>query len=96
MADILWSTDNLSLKYLWQQTIHTPQQHQRLLLKLRAFDFDIVYKTGRENLIADALSRQFSDEQTVSTECVGAMLYPLTTIKPDSFEFVRKDCEESE
>lgn len=49
-------TDQKSLKWLLQQKISTPFQ-QFWLSKLMGFDYEITYKSGTENLVADALSR---------------------------------------
>ncbi|GLT61287.1 hypothetical protein SLA2020_340060 [Shorea laevis] len=50
-------SDHHSLKYLWSQKISTTAQ-QRWLYKLMGFDFSIEYKKGKENIVADALSRR--------------------------------------
>ncbi|KAL4319491.1 hypothetical protein GQ457_18G008410 [Hibiscus cannabinus] len=50
-------TDQRSLRELTQRTIQTPKQ-QRWLSKLIGFDFDIKYRPGRQNDVADALSRE--------------------------------------
>jgi hypothetical protein len=49
-------TDHQSLKQLISQVIQTPEQ-QVYLSKLLGFDFTIQYKSGKTNLVADALSR---------------------------------------
>lgn len=55
-------TDHQSLKHLWSQKITTAAQ-QKWLFKLMGFDFVIQYKGGKENIVADALSRRAEDEQ---------------------------------
>ena len=50
-------TDHQSLKYLLEQRISTPMQ-QRCITKLLGYSFIIDYKKGKENVVADALSRQ--------------------------------------
>lgn len=49
--------DQQSLKHLWDQKITTVAQ-QRLLFKLMGFDFVVKYKRGKENIVADAVSRR--------------------------------------
>ena len=49
-------TDQKSLKYLLHQKISTPLQ-QVWLAKLMGFEYEIQYKSGQENVVADALSR---------------------------------------
>ncbi|KAJ8752504.1 hypothetical protein K2173_004792 [Erythroxylum novogranatense] len=54
-------TDHQSLRHLWTQKIATTAQ-QRWLLKLMGFDFIIEYKAGKENIVADALSRKYEED----------------------------------
>jgi len=49
-------TDQKSLKELLTQVIQTPEQ-QHYLVKLLGYDYDIQYKPGKLNIVADALSR---------------------------------------
>ncbi|XP_035543593.1 uncharacterized protein LOC118347680 [Juglans regia] len=59
-------TDHQSLKFLLDQRVGTPMQ-QKWILKLMGYDFLVEYKKGRENVVADALSRQeLENEVTVA------------------------------
>ncbi|KAL8147535.1 hypothetical protein AgCh_005022 [Apium graveolens] len=49
-------TDQESLKYVLEHKISTPFQ-QKWLSKLAGFDYSVEYKSGKENIVADALSR---------------------------------------
>jgi hypothetical protein len=51
--------DQQSLKHLLEQRVSTPAQ-QKWLYKLMGYDYSIEYKAGRDNVVADALSRQFT------------------------------------
>jgi len=55
-------TDHQSLKHQLEQRIGTPMQ-QKWVTKLLGYSFIIKYKKGRENLVADALSRQGDKEE---------------------------------
>ncbi|GKC96593.1 retrotransposable element Tf2 [Tanacetum coccineum] len=52
-------TYHFSLKYLLNQKLTTPFQF-KWLPKLLGYDYEIVYKKGSENVVADALSRMDS------------------------------------
>lgn len=54
-------TDHSSLKHLWEQRIHTVAK-QKWLTKLLGYDFRIEYKAGKENRVADALSRKLEQD----------------------------------
>ena len=49
-------TDHQSLKELMTQAVQTPEQH-RYLSRLLGYDYSIRYRSGRTNVVADALSR---------------------------------------
>lgn len=58
--------DQQSLKHLLSQAIQTPEQYKRLT-KLMGYDYEIIYKPGRENPVADSLSRIQQPTYTVLT-----------------------------
>jgi len=58
-------TDHKSLKELISQVIQTPEQ-QVYLSKLLGFDFKILYKTGKSNVVVDALSRIENENQCLT------------------------------
>lgn len=51
----LIKTDHCSLKYFLNQLVNTPFQ-QKWVTKLLGFDYEIQYKKGCDNVVADALS----------------------------------------
>lgn len=57
-------TDQRSLKHLLTQVIQSPDQH-KWASKLLGYDFEVHYKPGKENRVADALSR-IDDSQLLS------------------------------
>ena len=59
-------TDHQSLKYLMEQRVHTPLQ-QKWIAKLMGFDYEVQYKKGRDNVVADALSRRPQEGSVVAT-----------------------------
>lgn len=64
------------------------------LLKLMAQDFSIVYKRGKENLVADSLSRQIGPQQDDS-KLIEGRLMPISVLKPDWFDTIKEEMEVS-
>jgi hypothetical protein len=50
-------TDHQSLKYFLEQCISSPEQ-QKWVTKLFGYDYEIIYKKGKDNVVVDALSLQ--------------------------------------
>ena len=67
-------TDHQSLKYLLEQRLSTLLQ-QNWLAKLMGLDYEISYKKGAENTMADALSRLPADSKE-------GELSAITTLQP--------------
>jgi hypothetical protein len=67
-------TDHDSLKYFLEQRLSSEEQ-QKWVTKILSYDFEIVYKKGKQNVVADALSRKDED--------VEALLYVISIIQPD-------------
>jgi hypothetical protein len=54
-------TDNQSLKYFLEQRLSSPEQ-QKWVTKLFGYDYEIICKKGKDNVVVDALSRKYEDE----------------------------------
>ena len=54
-------TDHQSLKYLLEQRLSSPKQ-KKWVTKLFLYDYNIIYKKGKDNVVADSLSRKYEDE----------------------------------
>jgi hypothetical protein len=72
-------TDHQSLKYFLEQRIFS-QEQQKWVTKLFGYDYEIIYKKGKDNVVADALSRKYEDEGS---------LFSLSFIVPDWLQAVR-------
>ena len=74
---ILWTYHKLLLSILQKPLISVFKRLQYLLLRLQQYDCEIRYKPGKETLLADTLSRAYSEDYEWSAsksvvECINA------------------------
>jgi hypothetical protein len=74
-------TDHQSLKYFLEQCISS-QEQQKWVTKLFGYDYEIIYKKGKDNVVADALSRKYEDKGS---------LFSLSFIVPDWLQAVHQE-----
>jgi hypothetical protein len=67
-------TDHDNIKYFIEQIISSEEQ-QKWVTKMLGYDFEIIYKKGRKNVVEYALSRK--------VEYVETFLYAISIIQPD-------------
>lgn len=80
-------TDQQSLKFLMEQREIGPE-YQRWVSKLLGYTFDISYRSGVTNVVADALSRQGEADHEVNaitTTCIFSWQEWLPKIEQDPF-----------
>ena len=66
-------TDHQSLKYFLEQHISS-QEQQKWVTKIFGYDYEIIYKKGKDNVMADALSQKYEDEGSLF---LFPSLYPI-------------------
>jgi hypothetical protein len=66
--------DHDSLKYFLKQRPYSEEQ-QKWVTKMLGYDLEIIYTKGKQNVVADALSRK--------DEHVEAFLYVISIIQPN-------------
>jgi hypothetical protein len=54
-------TDHQSLKYFLEHCLSFLEK-QKWVTQLFGYDYEIIYKKGKDNVVADALSRKYEDE----------------------------------
>ncbi|CAH9112482.1 unnamed protein product [Cuscuta epithymum] len=69
-------TDQKSLRHLIEQRITTPEQ-QKWIAKLLGFDYEIIYKPGATNKVADALSRREHLEKGAELTAISGPLWEV-------------------
>jgi hypothetical protein len=74
-------TDHQSLKYFLEQRISSPEQ-QKWVTKIFGYDYEIIYKKGKDNVVVDALSQKYEEEGS---------LFSLSFIVPDWLQVVRQE-----
>eukprot|EP00253_Pinus_taeda_P004772 PITA_04772 len=67
-------TNHDSLKYFLEQRLSL-EERQKWVTKMLGYDFEIIYKKGKQNVVADAPSRKYED--------VEAFLCTISIIQPD-------------
>jgi hypothetical protein len=55
------NTDHHSLEYLCEQQLSSPKKH-KWVTKMLGYDYEITYKKSTENVVVDALSKQFEED----------------------------------
>jgi hypothetical protein len=66
-------TDHDILKYFLEQRLSSEDQ-QKWVTKILSYDFEIVYKKGKQNVVADALSKK--DEDVEAFLCAISIIQP--------------------
>jgi hypothetical protein len=74
-------TDHQSSKYFLEQRISS-QEQKKWVTKLFGYNYEIIYKKGKDNVVADALSQKYEDEGS---------LFSLSFIVPDWLHDVHQE-----
>jgi hypothetical protein len=74
-------TDHQSLKYFLEQRISSSEQ-QKWVTKLFGYDYVIIYKKGKENVVAYALSHKYEEDRSI---------FSLSFIVPDWLQVVSQE-----
>ena len=76
-----------SLRYFLQQILSS-EDKKKWVTKMLGYDFEIIYKKGKKNVVADALSRKDED--------VEALLCSISIIQPDWINRAREEWKNDE
>ena len=80
-------TDHDSLKYFLEQRLSSEEQ-QNWVTKMLGYDFEIIYKKGKQNVVVDALSRKDED--------VESLLYAISILQPKWITKARDEWKNNE
>ena len=80
-------TDHDSLKHFLEQRLLSEEQ-QKWVTKMLGYDFEIIYKKGKLNVVADGLSRK--------NEEVEAFLWAISIIQADWITEARDEWKKDE
>ena len=79
--------DHDSLKYFLEELLSLEEQ-KKWVKTMLGYDFDIIYRKGKQNFVAYALSRKDED--------VEALLYAISIIQPDWINEAREKWKNNE
>ena len=57
-------TNHHNLKYFLEQHLYSLEQH-KWVTKMLGYDYEIIYKKGKDNVMVDALSLQYKDKASL-------------------------------
>ena len=80
-------TDHDSLKYFLEKRLSS-EEHKKWVTKMLGYDFEIIYKKGKKNVVADALLRKDED--------VEAFFCAISIIQPDWINEAREEWKNDE
>eukprot|EP00253_Pinus_taeda_P017484 PITA_17484 len=80
-------TDHDSLKYFLEQIL-SYEEKQKWVTKMLGYDFEIIYKKGKQNVVSNALSKKDDD--------VEALLCSISIIQPNWINEAREEWKNDE
>ena len=86
-------TDHESLKFLKSQN-KLSKRHVRWISFIETFPYVIKYKTGKSNIVADALSRRYTLLATLDAKLFGFELIKDLYTTDDDFKLVFEACKQ--
>lgn len=87
-TSVIIRTDQQSLKYIQEQRLVEGIQH-KLLVKLLGFNYKVEYKRGRENRVADTLSRVSHEKEIMAiTQAVPVWMEQVTSTYEKCLELI--------